>query len=111
MKILLWIAEDEPAHYLILGDFGGRATEPLAVDRDNLDAVMGKLQVSLAGAAFRELDDFHPDNLYRNLSLFREFDVEPRVEQAETLRSQGGHCRDFAALQFAGADYRRRRSV
>src|SRR5665213_786389 len=77
------IAEDEPAHYLILGDFGGRATEPLAVDRDNFDAVMQKLQVSLGGAAFHELDDFHPDSLFRKLNLFREFDVAPRAERAE----------------------------
>src|SRR5689334_946826 len=67
-------AEEEPAHYLILGDFGGRAMEPLAIDRDNFDAVMAKLQVNLAGAPFRELEDFHPDRLYRNLPLFREFD-------------------------------------
>jgi type VI secretion system protein ImpC len=78
------LAEDEPAHYLILGDFGGRATEPLAVDRDNFDGVMHKLQVNLAGAAFGELDDFHPDSLYRKLNLFREFDAAPRVEQPET---------------------------
>src|SRR6185437_4883481 len=77
------IAEDEPAHYLILGDFGGRATEPLSVDRDNFDAVMQKLQVNLAGAAFDELDDFHPDSLYRKLNLFREFDAAPRAERAE----------------------------
>ncbi len=77
------IAEDEPAHYLILGDFGGRATEPLAIDRDNFDAVMEKLQVSMAGAAFRELDDFHPDSLYRKLDLFREFDAVPGVERPD----------------------------
>ncbi len=76
------IAEDEPAHYLILGDFGGRSTEPLAIDRDNFDGVMAKLQVSLAGAPFRELEDFHPDRLFRNLDLFREFDPAPR-ESAE----------------------------
>jgi type VI secretion system protein ImpC len=68
---------------LILGDFGGRATEPLSVDRDNFDAVMQKLQVQLAGSAFHELDDFHPDNLYRKLNLFREFDAAPRAERAE----------------------------
>jgi type VI secretion system protein ImpC len=86
------IAEDEPAHYLILGDFGGRATEPLAVDRDNFDAVMGKLQVSLAGGAFRELDDFHPDSLYRKLNLFREFDVAPQAKrtQAEVPKADLG---------------------
>ena len=77
------LAEDEPAHYLILGDFGGRATEPLAIDRDNFDAVMAKLQVNLAGAPFRELEDFHPDRLYRNLNLFREFDPAPKIEKPE----------------------------
>jgi type VI secretion system protein ImpC len=123
------IAEDEPAHYLILGDFGGRATEPLAVDRDNFDSVMVKLQVSLAGALFRELEDFHPDRLYRNLNLFREFDPEqtgtkeksgqptPQADIGELLRSsslleqiaEGGdpferYVRDLARAHAAPAE-------
>jgi len=65
------LAEEEPAHYLILGDFGGRATKPLAVNRDNLDSVIAKLQVSMDGAHFRKLQDFHPDRLFCNLDLFR----------------------------------------
>jgi type VI secretion system protein ImpC len=77
------IEEDEPAHYLVLGDFGGRALEPIAIDRDNFDAVMAKLDVRLAGSPFRELDDFHPDRLYRNLALFREFDQAPAAPDAE----------------------------
>lgn len=77
------VSEDEPAHYLILGDFGGRATEPLAIDRDNFDSVMAKLQVNLAGAPFRELEDFHPDRLFRNFNLFREFD-RAQAEPKET---------------------------
>src|SRR4051812_5311028 len=77
------IEEDEPAHYLVLGDFGGRATEPLPIDRDNFDAVMSQLDVNLAGARFRELDGFHPDHLYRNLDLFREFDKATRREEAQ----------------------------
>jgi len=93
------IAEEEPAHYLILGDFGGRATEPLAVDRDNFDSMMAKLQVNLAGAPLRELEDFHPDRLFRNLPLFREFDPAeaqggetsarptPQADIGELLRS------------------------
>ena len=75
------IAEQEPAHYLILGDFGGRATEPLAIDRHNFDSILAKLQVMIDGAPFRELEDFHPDRLFRNLALFREFDRA----QADTL--------------------------
>jgi len=80
------LAEDEPAHYLILGDFGGRATEPLAVDRDNFDSVMAKLQVSLAGAPFRELEDFHPDRLFHSLNLFREFDPAQTETQEKNAK-------------------------
>ena len=80
------IADEEPAHYLILGDFGCRATEPLAVDRDNFDSVMAKLQVSLAGAPFRALEDFHPDRLFRNLDLFQGFDAADTEALGESMR-------------------------
>lgn len=59
----------EPARYLVLGDFGGRAAEPLAVDRDNLDAVMSLLQVSAGSMRMRDLDDFHPDRLYQRFDM------------------------------------------
>lgn len=124
------VPEDEPAHYLILGDFGGRAAEPLAIDRDNFDSVMAKLQVHLAGTLFHELDDFHPDHLYRNLNLFREFDpaqIEtkeksgqptPQADVGELLRSSslleqiagGGdpferYVRDLARAHAAPAEF------
>ena len=124
------VPEDEPAHYLILGDFGGRATEPLAVDRDNFDAVMAKLQVNLAGAPFSELEDFHPDRLFRNFGLFREFDRAqgeaketshqpiPQADVGELLRSSslleqiagGGdpferYVRDLARAHAAPAEF------
>jgi type VI secretion system protein ImpC len=123
------ITEEEPAHYLILGDFGGRAAEPLAIDRDNFDSVIAKLQVTLAGAPFRELEDFHPDRLFRNLNLFREFDPAqteaeenndkpaPRADIGELLRSssllehiaEGGdpferYVRDLARAHAAPAE-------
>jgi type VI secretion system protein ImpC len=124
------IAEEEPAHYLILGDFGGRATEPLAIDRDNFDSVMAKLQVNLAGGPLRELEDFHPDRLFRNLNLFREFDpaqtevkeksgqLTPQADIGELLRSsslleqiaEGGdpfdqYVRDLARAHAAPAEF------
>ena len=124
------VPEDEPAHYLILGDFGGRATEPLVIDRDNFDSVMAKLQVNLAGAPFRELEDFHPDLLFRNLNLFREFDSAqaeakeksdqptPQADVGELLRSSslleqiaaGGdpferYVRDLARAHAAPAEF------
>jgi type VI secretion system protein ImpC len=100
------IAEEEPAHYLILGDFGSRATEPLAVDRNNLNLVMAKLQITLDGAAFRELDDFHPDHLFRNVNLFREIDPAQTAALGERMRGLL-HDPRFQAVEAAwrGLDF------
>ncbi len=66
------------ARYLLLGDFGGRSHGPHSVDRDNLDEVLTRQDVNLAGAQIREIEDFHPDRLYRRLELFRDLrDSEP----------------------------------
>jgi type VI secretion system protein ImpC len=62
------------ARYLVLGDFGGRPhgphPGPAAVDRDNLDEVLARQDVNLAGTAIREMEDFHPDRLYQRFNLF-----------------------------------------
>jgi len=60
---------DEPARYLVLGDFGAQAVEPLAVDRDNLDAVMSILHVDAGGMRIRDLEEFHPDRLYQRFDM------------------------------------------
>jgi type VI secretion system protein ImpC len=80
--------EETPFRVAILGDFSGRASreifesgpklanqKAMVVDSDNFEEVMARLGVALdmpvAGELrFRELDDFHPDNLYTNLSFF-----------------------------------------
>jgi len=100
------IAEEEPAHYLILGDFGGRATEPLAIDRESFDSVMAKLQVTLDGAPFHELEDFHPDRLFRNLDLFREVDPAQTDVLGERMRGLL-HDPRFQAVEAAwrGLDF------
>jgi type VI secretion system protein ImpC len=67
------IEEAPAAEYLVIGDFGCEMTQPVEIDLDNFDAVMEKLNVKLAGARMRSLDDFHPDRLYLSLDLFREF--------------------------------------
>jgi type VI secretion system protein ImpC len=71
-------AVDEPARYLVLGDFGGRVAEPLAVDRDNLSDVISILHVAPGGMRLRELEDFHPDRLYERL------DMAPATEEPES---------------------------
>ena len=97
------LAEEEPGHYLILGDFGGRATEPLAVDRNNLDLAMAKLQVTLNGSLFRGLEDFHPDSLFCNLDSFREVDPAALGERMRGLL----HDPRFQAVEAAwrGRDF------
>ena len=85
---------DAPLCFLIMADFSGRADRetpgPLAdlasrplltVDVDSLDAVMARLAPKLrrvgaeSGSAltlsFSQLDDFHPDALYRRLEGFQ----------------------------------------
>jgi type VI secretion system protein ImpC len=81
-------SSDTPFQLLAIGDFSGRANRglhaplagrrPLRVDCDNLDDAMAKMGVALqlpqATLSFRELDDFHPDHIYRNAELFRKLD-------------------------------------
>lgn len=82
-------APGTPFRILVLADFSGRASRgiagpltgrrPVAVDRDVIDEVMGKMKVSLllesAGAGldipFACLDDFHPDHLFARVGIFR----------------------------------------
>src|SRR5690242_11727949 len=84
---------DDRFRIVILGDFGGRGERgsvrgrdalvngrPLAVDRDDVDAVMARLAPAVRdplaadGSAlihFAELEDFHPDRLHERLPAFR----------------------------------------
>ena len=70
-----------PFHILLAGDFSGAglpARAPVAIDRDNFDAVMAAMNVAvdLRGLKlqFRELDDFHPDRIYRSAPIFQNLD-------------------------------------
>src|ERR1700723_3714253 len=72
----------EPARYLVLGDFGGRSAEPLAVDRDNLDAVMSILHVDAGGMRIHDLEDFHPDRIYQRFEMSAPVAPEPEPEPA-----------------------------
>jgi len=85
---------DEPFRIAILGDFSGRARKQdpgpvraIEIDPGNFEDVMERMGVALELAAgdvrlalqFRELDDFHPDNIYRSTPLFKAFE-EARKE-------------------------------
>src|SRR5438105_3156920 len=79
-----------PFRILILGDFSGREAagaarrpwKPLRIDRDNFEQAPAKLGVELRVPAdgaggpqltirIAELDDFHPDRLFRRVEVFR----------------------------------------
>lgn len=88
---------DAPMRILILGDFsGGRNDSPLLerriypVDIDNFDKVLASIkpQLHLAdGEVLRisDLDDFHPDALYKNLTLFQKLrDLRKRLQDSGT---------------------------
>jgi type VI secretion system protein ImpC len=83
--------EDDVFRILILADFGAADLgKPVLVDRDNLEDILEKWKVSvevpLAGAIpFRSLDDFHPDELYRRLNLFKSLrEARERLEDPDT---------------------------
>jgi type VI secretion system protein ImpC len=81
---------ETPFRVLIMGDFSGRSNRglvakalvdrrPILVDRDNFDEVMAKLGVEIhlpmgkkaptLKLRFRELEDFHPDQLFERVEL------------------------------------------
>jgi type VI secretion system protein ImpC len=68
---------EEPARYLVLGDFGGRRTDLLSVDRDNCSDVLTILHVTAGGMPIRELEDFHPDRLYQRFEMSEFEEPEP----------------------------------
>jgi type VI secretion system protein ImpC len=76
--------DDEPMRLLVMGDFRGNAgserppltTRPtLQIDVDNFDDVMHRLDPGLSMPAgdirFKQIDDFHPDQLYARLGIFQ----------------------------------------
>ena len=85
-KAALEVAEDPPFHILVMGDFSGcdsgdRTLKPLQIDRDDYEAVMRTVgprvlidagEGKALGLKFEALDDFHPDTLFRSISLFDE---------------------------------------
>src|SRR5579863_10513601 len=69
---------DEPLRYLVLGDFGGRRTGILQVDRDSINDVLSILHVTAGGMQIRDLEDFHPDRLFQRLEMGTAEEPEPQ---------------------------------
>lgn len=101
----------------VLGDFSGKgnsgrvdvgdalaARKPLRVNHENLDSLLSRLEVCLrlpAGASgavievpIKCMDDFHPDQLYRNVPLF-----EKLVSLRQRLQDPSTFSKAAAAVQ------------
>jgi type VI secretion system ImpC/EvpB family protein/type VI secretion system ImpB/VipA family protein len=101
---------DTPFKLVIMGDFGGRANRGeetdgsdidqrklFRVDRDNDEAVMEKMNVSVrlqtrgntsppVHLAFCEMDDFHPEQIYFRTDLFKSMKAtRRRLMDADTF--------------------------
>jgi len=92
-------APDQPLRILLLGNFHGNSQSEVKleerriqrIDIDNFDHVLAtiapRLQLQQPDCAieFSEWDDFHPDQLYRNLSVFEELrTLRKRLRNPET---------------------------
>lgn len=107
------LTEEPPFHVLLLGDWSGanrkslNERQPIVIDRDNFDDVLGKLNVGLdldlqgdgkdvLPLRFAELDDFHPDNLFRQVSLFSDLrDVRRRLVDPDTFDRAANEVRSW----------------
>ena len=106
---------ETPFRIAILGDFSGRGNRklmeigeamanrrPTMIDRDNYDSVLSKLSphfdLLLGGSnsfplevKFSDLDDFHPDNLYRHVELFQKLrDTREKLGDSATFAQTAG---------------------
>ena len=97
------LPEESPFHILLVGNWSGKEnsdaplSKPIVIDRDNFEEVMAKFNVHLDIAidndgqnhlslSFNELDDFHPDSIFRRVSLFSELrDLRRRLLSENTF--------------------------
>ncbi len=108
-------ASETPFRIAILGDFSGRGNRklneigdamanrrPTLIDRDNYDSVLAKMSPHLdllmggkegfpIALKFSDLEDFHPDNLFRQVPLFQKLrDTREKLSDPETFAETAG---------------------
>ena len=105
------IVEEPPFRILVLGDWSAdgekrdlEARKPTEIDRDEFDDVLGKMNVRLEldfedgtilPLEFGELDDFHPDAIFRKVPMFSELrDLRKRLKDENSFYSAAREVRD-----------------
>jgi type VI secretion system protein ImpC len=77
------VKDDPRSDYLVLGDFGGCAAGPLAINRHTFDETLSRFEVSIGTMRFHKLDDFHPDRLCQRVPLLRDSAAMPPAQEEE----------------------------
>lgn len=106
------VIDEPPFRILMLGDWSGDAEKsdlhrrnPLEIDRDNFDDIMKKLRVRLELEAegggltleFQGLDDFHPDELFKQVPMFSDLrDLRRRLNNESTFNSAAREVRGWS---------------
>ena len=110
------IVEEPPFRILVLGDWSGSGAkrdlderQPTKIDRDEFDDVFTKLGVALEldfpdgtiiPLEFGELDDFHPDAIFRKVPMFSELrDLRKRLKDESSFYSAAREVRDRFNIQ------------
>ncbi|MGH9945934.1 MAG: type VI secretion system contractile sheath domain-containing protein [Pyrinomonadaceae bacterium] len=105
------IVEEPPFHILVLGDWSGDADKrdlddrkPIEIDRDEFDDVIRKLGVridldfddgTIIPLEFSEIDDFHPDAIFRTVQMFSDLrDLRKKLKNEDTFYSAAREVRD-----------------
>ncbi|MDH5446310.1 MAG: type VI secretion system contractile sheath large subunit [Gammaproteobacteria bacterium] len=116
-------ASDDPFFIAILGDFSGRDNSQnydvngiakrrfIEIDRDNLDEVLAGFDINLQlwldddaeepiEIPIRELDDFHPDQLFENVEIFAQLrSLHRRLKNNKTFAEAAAELQQWSGFE------------
>jgi type VI secretion system protein ImpC len=112
------VVEEPPFRILVLGDWSGDGDKkplaerrPIDIDRDEFDTVLSRLGVKAdlapgsTSLTFSEIEDFHPDQIFRSLPIFTELrDLRRRLRDESTFNAAAREVRERFGLADAAGE-------
>ncbi len=109
------VIDEPPFQILALGDWscdaeknGVANRKPIEIDRDNFDEVIARLKTrvdmefedgSQIALDFSSLDDFHPDEIFRRVSIFEQLrDLRRRLKSSDGFNSASREVRELFGI-------------